>query len=357
MTIHEPTLQFLFGRMFDELSVSYGGVMISIGHRLGLYQVMAEAGPLRCEDIAARSGCSERYVREWLGSQVAGRCMDYDPASSTYRLTPEQAAILADPASPTYLAPAWQVVASLWAGEERTLDAFRTGQGVPWGKQDPRLLCGTAAFYRNGYAANLVQHWLPALPGVVERLTAGGNVADVGCGHGHSTLLMAEAFPQSRFAGLDGHAGSIEIARALAAERELDDRGLSERLSFAVCDAQELPVAAYDLVCLFDCLHDMGHPVDAARSALRALKPGGALLLVEPFAPRLLEDNIGPIGRAYYSASTSVCCAHAISEQGTHVLGAQAGFEALRAVLAEAGFGSVRLAAETPFNLIIDARA
>ncbi len=352
MSVHEPTLQFLFGKMFDELSANYGGVMISIGHRLGLYRLMAEAGPLGCAEIARRSGCAERYIREWLGSQVAGGCVAYDPASETYRLTPEQVAIFADPASPTYLAPAWQCVAALWAGEERTLEAFRTGAGVPWGEQDQRMICGSAAFYRNGYAASLVQQWLPALPGVVERLEAGGAVADIGCGHGHSTLLMAEAFPESRFVGIDADPGSIAVARQLAVER-----GLAERVTFAVRDAQELPGESYDLVCFFDCLHDMGFPVASALAARQALRPGGALLVVEPFARDRLEDNLGPVGRTFYAASTAVCCAHAISEQGSHVLGAQAGFSALRGVLEEAGFGSVSIAVETPFNLVIDARA
>ena len=352
MSIHEPTLQFLFGKMFDELSASYGGVMISIGYRLGLYELIAKAGPVSCDEIAARAGCAERYIREWLGSQVAGGCVAYDPASQTYRLMPEQAAILADPASPTYLAPAWQCVAALWAGEERTLEAFRTGAGVPWGEQDQRMICGSAAFYRGGYAANLIAEWLPALPGVVEKLNAGAVVADIGCGHGYSTLLMAEAFPNSHFIGIDADVGSIAVARQLAAER-----GLAERVSFSVRDARDLPDAGFDLVCFFDCLHDMGDPVAAAEAGRLALKTDGALLLVEPFARDRLEDNVGPVSRAFYAASTAVCSAHAISERGSHVLGAQAGFSALRAVLEEAGFGKVTLAVETPFNLIIDARA
>lgn len=352
MTIHEPTLQFLFGRMFDELSVSYGGVMISIGHRLGLYRLLAEAGPLTCQALAAKGDYAERYVREWLGSQVAGRCVDYDPASETYHLTPEQAAIFANPASTTFLAPAWQCVAALWAGEERVLEAFRTGAGIAWSDQDQRMICGSAAFYRNGYAASLVQEWLPALPGMVGRLEAGAEVADIGCGHGYSTLLMAEAFPKSRFTGIDADPGSIAVAQALTAER-----GLTDRVSFALCDARELPDKSYDLVCLFDCLHDMGFPVASALAARRALKPGGTLLAVEPFARDRLEDNISAVGRAFYAASTAVCCAHAISENGTHALGAQAGFAALRNVLNDAGFGSVRVAVETPFHLVIDARA
>ncbi|BBC72066.1 methyltransferase [Altererythrobacter sp. B11] len=352
MSVHEATLQSLFGRMFEELSANYGGVMISIGHRLGLYRLMAEAGPLGCEAIAERSGCATRYIQEWLASQVAGGCVAYDPEGGTCRLTPEQAAIFADPSSSTYLAPAWQCVAALWAGEERTLEAFRTGRGVAWGEQDKRMICGSAAFYRNGYAASLVQDWLPALSGVVERLEEGCHVADIGCGHGHSTLLMAEAFPDSRFIGIDADLGSIAVARQL-----VEERGLAERVSFVARDARELPAQSYDLICFFDCLHDMGFPVETALAARRALRLGGSVLLVEPYARDRLEDNVGAVARTFYAASTAVCCAHAISEAGSHVLGAQAGFSALRGVLEEAGFGSVSIALETPFNLVIEARA
>ena len=353
MSIHEPTLQFHFARMFDELSAAYGGVMASIGHKLGLYKAMAGAGPLTAEEVAERSGCAERYVREWLNAQVAGRYIDYDSATRRYLLTDEQAAILADEASPYFLPNALQVVASLWADEEKAVHAFRTGEGIAWGDHDPRLHCGSAAFFRNGYAAHLVASWLPALDGVVERLEAGARVADIGCGFGDSTLLMAAAFPQSRFFGFDTHAESIAVAR-----RNAESRGLADRATFAPRDALVAGKdGPFDLICFFDCLHDMGRPLDAARAARAALKPDGTLLLVEPFANDRVEDNINSVGRIYYSASTTLCCAHAISEKGTHVLGAQAGRGQLIALLEEAGFAKVRVATETPFNLIIEARA
>ena len=353
MSLHEPTLQFHFARMFDELSAGYGGVMISIGHKLGLYRAMAGADGLTADEVAQRSGCAPRYVQEWLNAQVAGRCIDYDAATRTYRLSDEQAAILADETSPFFLPNAWQVVASLWADEEKAIRAFRTGEGIAWGDHDPRLHCGSAAFFRNGYAAHLVANWLPALDGVVDKLKAGARVADLGCGFGDSTLLMAAAFPNSRFFGFDTHDASIEVAR-----RNAEARGLAKCTTFAVRDAgQAGDDGPFDLVCFFDCLHDLGRPLDAAKAAREALAPGGTLLLVEPFANDRVEDNIGAVGRIYYSASTTLCCAHAISEQGTHVLGAQAGRGQLIALLEEAGFTSVRVATETPFNLIIEARA
>lgn len=351
MTIHEPTLQFHFARMFDELAAGYGGVMISIGHKLGLYRAMADAGPLSADQIAERTGCAPRYVEEWLKSQVAGRCIDYDATTRTYELTAEQAAILADEGSPYFLPNAWQVVASLWADEDTAIDAIRSGDGIAWGDHDPRLHCGSAAFFRNGYVASLVQQWLPALEGVVAKLESGASVADLGCGYGDATLLMARAFPRSRFIGIDTHQSSIDAARRSAAAA-----GLSDRINFATGNALDVGGEEFDLICFFDCLHDMGRPLDAARGALARLKPDGTLLLVEPFAEDRLEENVSSVGRIYYSASTTLCCAHAISERGTHVLGAQAGKTRLTDLLKEAGFSSVRIATQTPFNLIIEAR-
>ena len=351
MTIKQQKLETLFGRLFGDLSAGYGGVMVSVGDKLGLYKAMAGAGPLSSQEVAKRSGCGERYVREWLNAQVAGGYVDYHAASSTYELTPEQAAILADDTSPLFLPHAWQVVASMWADEQKSLTAFKTGKGVSWGDHSEGLFCGVAAFYRNGYSASLVKHWLPALTGVIRKLEQGAKVADVGCGHGHSTVLMAEAFPNSRFWGFDVHDGSIAVARQVAG-----NAGVADRVSFEVARADAYPKHGYDLICFFDCLHDMGRPVEAARYATTAMAGDGTLLLIEPFAADRVEDNINAIGRLYYAASTTMCCAHAISEKGTHVLGAQAGPRQLESVLKSAGFGSVRRAAETPFNLIIEAR-
>jgi 2-polyprenyl-3-methyl-5-hydroxy-6-metoxy-1,4-benzoquinol methylase len=351
MTVNQQKLDTLVGRLLGELSAGYGGVMVSIGHKLGLYRAMAGGGPLSSHEIARRSGCSERYVREWLNSQVAGGYIAYHPSSATYELTPEQAAILADDTSPVFLPHAWQVVASMWADEPKTLHAFRSGKGVSWGEHSERLFCGVAAFYRNCYSASLVQEWLPTLSGITAKLEKGARVVDVGCGHGHSTVLMAQAYPQSRFWGFDVHEGSIEIARRVAREA-----GVEERVSFEVAKADEYARHTYDLVCFFDCLHDMGRPIDAVRYARTAMAKDGTIMLIEPFAGDRVEDNINPVGRLYYAASTTLCCAHAISENGTHVLGAQAGPNQLEAVLRSAGFGTVRQAAQTPFNLIIEAR-
>jgi 2-polyprenyl-3-methyl-5-hydroxy-6-metoxy-1,4-benzoquinol methylase len=351
MTVNQQKLDTLVGRLLGELSAGYGGVMVSIGDKLGLYRAMSGGGPLSSHEIARRSACSERYVREWLNSQVAGGYIDYHPASATYELTPEQAAVLADNTSPVFLPHAWQVVASMWADEPKTLHAFKTGKGVSWGEHSERLFCGVAAFYRNCYSASLVQEWLPTLSGVTAKLEKGARVADVGCGHGHSTVLMAQTYPESRFWGFDVHEGSIEIAKRVAREA-----GVGARASFEVAKADEYAKHDYNLVCFFDCLHDMGRPIDALRYARTAMAEDGTVMLIEPFAGDQVEDNINPVGRLYYAASTTLCCAHAISENGTHVLGAQAGPGRLETVLRSAGFGTVRQAAQTPFNLIIEAR-
>jgi SAM-dependent methyltransferase len=344
-------LDALVGRLFGDLSAGYGGVMISLGDKLGLYKAMQGAGPLSSREVASRSGCAERYVREWLNAQVAGGYVDYHAASGTYELTPEQAAVVADDTSPVFLPHAWQVVASMWADEEKTLAAFKSGKGVSWGEHDGRLFCGVAAFYRNAYGASLVKEWLPALDGVTARLAKGARIADVGCGHGHSTILMAKAYPASRFWGFDVHEASIAAARKLAKEA-----GVADRVTFEVAKADGYPQREYDLICFFDCLHDMGHPVAAVSHAASSLADGGALMLVEPFASDRVEDNINPVGRLYYAASTTLCCAHALSERGTHALGAQAGPRQLKEVLRQGGFSRVRTAAQTPFNLIIEAR-
>jgi SAM-dependent methyltransferase len=349
--LDEARYEAFIGQVLGDLAACYGGVMVSLGDRLGLYDALNGAGPLTSDEVAERTGCAERYVREWLNSQAAGGYLDYDPDAATYELPPEHAAVLADVDSPTLLTPAFNVPASMWLDEDQAVRAFRTGEGVPWGAHHDRLFCGIAAFYRNAYRGTLVPHWLPALDGVVERLEAGATVADVGCGHGHSTVLMAEAFPNSRFHGYDVHEASIAAARANAVEA-----GVADRVTFTVATATGYTEQGFDLVCFFDCLHDMGDPVGAARHARAALAEGGTVMLVEPYAADAVEDNAGPVGRLYYAASTVLCCAHAISEDGHDALGAQAGEERLAAVFAEAGYGHWRRAAETPFNLILEAR-
>jgi SAM-dependent methyltransferase len=325
--------------------------MISLGDKLGLYEALAGAGPLSSAEVAARSECAERYVREWLGSQVAAGYVEYDPERETYELPAEHALVLADRESATFMTPAFDVAASMWLDEEKALAAFRSGHGVPWGDHHERLFCGVAAFFRNAYKATLVPEWLPALDGVVAKLEAGARVADIGCGHGHSTVLMAAAFPESRFTGIDSHSGSIAAARRNAIEA-----GVADRVEFYEGSATDLGGGVFDLVCFFDCLHDMGDPVAAALQAREALVADGTVMLVEPFAGDAVEDNANPVGRLYYSASTTLCCAHSLSEEPGLALGAQAGESRLAAVFAEAGFGHWRRAAETPFNLVLEAK-
>ena len=349
--VDQAKLESFVMRAVGDISSAYGGVMVSLGHKLGLYKAMAGAGPISAQELAARTGCAPRYVSDWLNAQAAGGYVDYHAVSNTYELNPEQALVLADEDSPVFIPPAWNVPASMWFDEEKTLESFRTGRGVAWGEHDGRLHCGVAAFYRNGYKANLVQQWLPALEGVIAKLEAGIEVADIGCGYGHSTLLMAEAFSKSQFHGFDTHAPSID-----AAGRNAGKAGLSNRVHFELATATSYPNHGYGLICFFDCLHDMGDPVAAARYAAETLAPGGTVMLVEPFAHDRVEHNLSPVARLYYSASTTMCCAHAISEGGKLVLGAQAGEARLAEVFRKAGFTHFRRAAETPFNLILEAR-
>lgn len=353
MNINQDKLMALVGMAMGELSGANGGVMISVGNKLGLYKAMAGRGPMFPADLAKRSGCAERYVREWLNCNAAGGYINYNPETQQYELSPEQAMMLADDTSPVFIPNAWEVTASMWFDEAKTIEAFRTGKGIAWGDHHDRLYCGVAAFFRNGYAAHLVPEWLPALTGMVPKLEAGAKVADIGCGHGHSTVLMAKAFPKSRFWGFDTHAGSIAEAREVA-KRE----GVADRVTFEVVKAGDYPAQAggYDLICFFDALHDMGFPEAAMKHAHKSLAPDGSVMLVEPFAHDKVEDNFNPVGRLYYAGSTMLCCAHAISENGTHVLGAQAGQGRLGEIAKAGGFTQFRRATETPFNLILEAR-
>ncbi|HEX5635029.1 MAG TPA: class I SAM-dependent methyltransferase [Gemmatimonadales bacterium] len=338
-------------RAIADLAASYTGVMVSLGSKLGLYRALAGAGPLSAHELAARAGCAERYVREWLNAQAACGYLVYHAASETYELTPEHALVLADEDSVCYVPPAWNMPAAMWADEAKSIEAFRTGRGVAWGEHDGRMACGVAAFYRNGYRAALVPQWLPALDGVVDRLQDGIAVADVGCGHGHSTLLMARAFPNSRFYGFDPHPASIEAAR-----RNARAQGLDGRVHFEEARATDYRDEGYGLVCFFDALHDMGDPVGAVRHAAATLAEHGTVMLVEPFAHDRAEDNFTLTGHLYYGASAVICCAHAISEGGRLVLGAQAGPARLAGVCRKAGLTHFRVAAQTPFNLICEVR-
>lgn len=349
--IDEAKLDNFLQQAVGELAAGFGGVMVSLGHKSGLYKAMQGAGPMTAHRIAERAGCAERYVREWLNSQAAGGYVEYDASQDTYELPAEQATVLADEDSPVFIPPAWDVPASVWYDEEKMLRAFRTGEGVAWGDHHHKLFCGSAAFFRSPYRANIVPNWLPALDGVVEKLEAGASVADVGCGHGYSTIIMAEAFPNSHFVGIDAHEDSIVAARENAA-----NAGVADRVRFQTATAKTFPAGGYDLVCFFDCLHDMGDPVGAARHTAESLAEDGTVMLVEPFANDRLEDNLNTIGRLFYCGSTTLCCPHSLSEEGGMALGAQAGESRMADVFQRAGFGSFRRATENPFNIVYEAR-
>lgn len=351
MPLNEEKLGALLDRTVADLSANYCGVMMSLGHKLGLYKAMAGAGPLDSHEVAKRADCAERYVREWLNSQAAGGYVDYHKDSQTYELSPEQTFVLADETSPSFFPPAFNVPASMWLDEDKAIHAFQTGDGVPWGDHNGRLFCGVAAFFRAAYQGNLVPNWLPMLDGVTDRLGEGIHVADIGCGHGHSTLIMADAFPNSTFTGIDVHEPSVVEARDYAKAA-----GVGERVKFETGTAQNYGNGPFDLICFFDCLHDLGDPVGAARYAAKNLNEGGTVMLIEPFASDLAEENFNPVGRMYYAASTTICCAHSLSEDVGLALGAQAGETRLADVFREAGFSHFRRAGETPFNLIIEAR-
>ena len=349
--INEAKLHEFVMRGVGEMGAALNAALIIVGDKLGLYKAMAGAGPLTSSELAAKTGTAERYVREWLAAQTAGGFVTYDPAAGTYTLPPEHAMALADENSPVFLAGAFYVVAACLKDEERIADAFRTGKGVGWHEHHPCLFIGTERFFRPNYRANLVSQWIPALAGVEAKLKAGTRVADVGCGLGTSTILMAQAYPKSTFSGFDYHPESIALAKEAAAKA-----GVSDRVKFEVARAKEYPGTGYGLVTFFDCLHDMGDPEGAAKHVLKTLAPDGTWMIVEPFANDKLEDNLNPIGRAFYSASTMLCTPASLSQEVGLALGAQAGEARLAKVLHSAGFTRVRRAAETPFNLVFEAR-
>jgi len=351
MAINEEKLSQLFGRFLDDFGAVFHGAMVVIGDKLGLYKTLAEAGPLTPKELADRTQTAERYVREWLASQAAGGYVTYDGASGRYSLSEEQAFTMANEESPAFLPGAFQLAVAAVKSESRIEQAFRTGDGVGWHEHDPALFRGTERFFRPGYAANLMSSWIPSLEGVEEKLKAGSRVADVGCGHGASTILMAKAYPKSTFIGFDYHGRSIENARKAASEA-----GLSDRAKFEVAKAKEYPGSDYDFVTFFDCLHDMGDPVGASAHVLESLKSDGTWMLVEPFAGDKLEDNLNPLGRALYGVSTLVCTPASLSQEVGLGLGAQAGEARLREVVTSGGFTRFRRATETPFNLVFEAR-
>ena len=348
--IDEAKLAAFMGKAVTDMGAIISAPLMVIGEKLGLYKAMAGAGPLTSQEVAERSGAAERSVREWLRNQAAGGYVIYEPKSDRYTLPDEHALALADEDSPFYILSAYESIASLYADEDQILEAFRSGGGMGWHEHDERLFRGTERFFRPGYRAHLVAEWLPALDGVTEKLERGAKVADVGCGHGASTVIMAEAFPNSEFFGFDYHAASIE--RACEAAREA---GVQEHITFDVASAKEYPGDGYDLVCMFDCLHDMGDPVGASAHVLETLHHDGTWMVVEPFANDRVEENLNPVGRLFYGASTVICTPASLAQEVGFALGAQAGEARITEVVRQGGFTRVRRATETQFNLILEA--
>ena len=342
--------QFVF-RAVDEVGATLNAALVVMGDKLGLYRALAGAGGLTPVELARRTGVSERYVREWLNAQAAGGYVEYEPIDGSYRLPPEQAIALTDDQSPAYLPGFFQIALGSVLDSPRITEAARSGDGVGWHEHNHDVFEGCERFFRPGYNANLVPDWLPALDGVVAKLEAGAKVADIGCGHGSSTILMAQSFPHSTFLGTDYHAGSIETARQRAKEA-----GVADRVRFETAAAAGQPGEGYDLVTMFDCLHDMGDPVGAARQVHKTLAPGGTWLIVEPMAGDRVEDNLNPVGRAYYGFSTFLCTPASLSQEVGLALGAQAGEARIGDVVSAGGFTRFRRAAETPFNLVFEAR-
>jgi 2-polyprenyl-3-methyl-5-hydroxy-6-metoxy-1,4-benzoquinol methylase len=350
--IDEAKLEQFMGQFVGDLGAALTAPLVLIGDKLGLYKAMADGEPVTSAQLAERTGCHERYVREWLCQQAASGYVEYDPAGSTFRLPPEQATALADEDSPAFIPGAFQLVAAVVKDEPHIAERFRSGEGFGWHEHHHDLYRGTERFFRPGYLANLVSSWLPALDGVVEKLSSGARVADIGCGHGASTILMAKAFPASRFVGSDYHEDSIEAARQAAARA-----GVADRVSFEVASAKDFGGGGgFDLVCVFDALHDMGDPAGAARHVREQLAPDGTWMVVEPLAGDAIEDNLNPVGRIFYGGSTMLCTPASLSQEVGLALGAQAGEGRLTEVLNEGGFSRVRRAAETPFNIVLEAR-
>jgi 2-polyprenyl-3-methyl-5-hydroxy-6-metoxy-1,4-benzoquinol methylase len=343
-------LEAFLGKMVSDMGAAAVAPLVILGDRLGLYKALAANGPMSTEDLAERTGTTERYIREWCAAQAGFGYIDYHPATDRFGMNPEQQAVFADDDQPTNMTGGYYAIASMLIDEPKIRHAFVSGEGLAWGDHHECLFCGTEKFFRPGYAAHIVPQWLPALDGVCEKLERGAKVADVGCGRGVSSLVMAEAYPKSTFIGFDFHNASIDYANAAARQSGLTN------VRFEVATAKHYPGAAYDLVAFFDCLHDMGDPVGAMNHTRKALKPDGTAMLVEPLAGDSLADNLNPVGRMYYAFSTMICVPASISQEVGLALGAQAGVARLNQVASDAGFTRFRKATETPFNVILEAR-
>jgi len=348
--VDESKLNAFMGRMLDDLGGATSAALALLGDRLGLFKALSE-GPAGSQQLALRTGTSERMVREWLAAMGASGYLTFDRETRRYGLSPEAAMVFAEDGSPVFMAGFFECIADMYLSAPKVEAAFRSGKGLGWHEHHECLFRGTERFFRTSYNHHLLDEWLPALDGVVAKLERGALVADVGCGHGASTILMAQRFPRSRFFGFDYHPASIEMAR-----RAAEKAGVSERVTFEVAAAKDYPGQGYDLVAFFDCLHDMGDPAGAARHVRETLAPDGTWMVVEPMAGDSLEVNFNPIGRVYYAASTMICTPASMAQEGAAALGAQAGEAKLREVIGEGGFGRVRVAATTPFNMVLEAR-
>lgn len=348
--IDQDKLNDFVHKAVGDIGATMSSILVVLGDRLGLWKAMAASGPVTAAELAQRTECAERYVSEWLNAQASAGYVIYDAKTQRYHLTPEHVAALADESSPAFFPGLFEVAAACWAALDKTTHNFRTGHGLEWGHQHPCLFQGTERFFRSSYIANLLSAWIPALDGVEDKLRRGARVADVGCGVGASTILMAKAFPSSRFFGFDYHAGSIELAR-----RRAEAAGVADRVTFEVAKSTDYPGEGYDLVAHFDCLHDMEDPKGAARRVRETIADDGTWMIVEPFASDAPEKNHNAVGRVFYSASTMLCVPHSLAFGGP-ALGAQAGEARLRDVIAAGGFQRIRRATETPFNMILEVR-
>lgn len=349
-SLNTDALNQLLGQMVNDLGAAINGALVVLGDGLGIYTALADTGPATSQELAKKTNLNERQLREWLSAQAASKYVTYDAANETFFLTAEQRAVFADPNSPAAMTGGFSAVSSLYHDEPLIAESFRTGAGVSWGAHHTCLFCGTERFFRPGYQANINANWIPALDGVLQKLTAGTRVADIGCGRGASTLIMAKAFPKSEFYGFDIHPASIEAAHSHAEEQRITN------VHFGVFPAKDFPGGDYGFATMFDALHDMGDPVGAASHVKQSLQPDGTLMIVEPIAGDSLTENMNPVGRVYYGLSTMICTPSSLSQEVGLALGAQAGEQRLREVLSKGGFSRFRRAAETPFNMILEAR-
>jgi len=350
MELNENKLNELLGKVVTEMGAAANGPLITIGDKLGLYKTLSESGSLSSQQLADATNTAERYVREWASAQAASGYINYNTSNNTFSMTPEQTAVFGNAKSPVFMTGAFYAISSLYFDESKIENAFKTGEGVSWGDHNSCLFCGTEKFFSPSYEGNLINSWLPTLDGVVEKLQKGAKVADIGCGHAASTIIMAKAFPNSTFIGFDFHDKSIEKAKQRAKEAGVTN------ISFEVATAKDFSGNNYDFIALFDCLHDMGDPIGACAHIKKVLKPDGTCMIVEPFAKDSLAENLNPVGRAFYAFSTMLCVPCSLNQEVGKALGAQAGEKRLIDAITSGGFTKVRRATETPFNLILEAR-